>query len=125
MKPSDIQWVRGGIEDADRPEKISIKLPPDVKLEDAPKGKSISALLRDGVIDGFIAPRPPSLPKDTPNVGWLFPDPLRLPRTTSSAPAFFRSCILSGTAHFGEKHPWLPGPCSRLLSRRRKRRSTN
>ena len=29
VKPSDIQWVRGGIEDADRPEKISIKLPPD------------------------------------------------------------------------------------------------
>src|SRR5487761_2029602 len=27
VKPSDIQWVRGGIEDADRPEKISIKLP--------------------------------------------------------------------------------------------------
>ena len=76
VKPSDIHWVRGGIEDADRPEKISIKLPPDVKLEDAPKGKSISALLAEGAIDGFIAPRPPSLPKDTPNVGWLFPDPV-------------------------------------------------
>src|SRR4029078_12021224 len=67
VKPSDIQWVRGGIEDADRPEKISIKLACDVRLEDAPKGKSISALLRDGAIDGFVAPRPPSLPKDTPN----------------------------------------------------------
>ena len=39
VKPSDIQWVRGGIEDAGRPEKISIKLPPDVKLEDAPEGQ--------------------------------------------------------------------------------------
>ncbi len=58
VKPSDIHWVRGGIEDADRPEKISIKLPPDVKLEDAPKGKSISALLAEGAIDGFIAPPP-------------------------------------------------------------------
>src|SRR3954447_14668714 len=27
VKPSDIHWVRGGIEDADRPGKISIKLP--------------------------------------------------------------------------------------------------
>src|SRR5579864_9445865 len=34
VKPSDIHWIRGGIEDADRPEKISIKLPADVKLED-------------------------------------------------------------------------------------------
>src|SRR6266699_6773468 len=33
VKPADIHWVRGGIEDADRPEKISIKLPADVKLE--------------------------------------------------------------------------------------------
>ena len=46
------------------------------EIEDAPKGKSISALLEEGEIDGFIAPRPPSLPKDTPNVGWLFPDPV-------------------------------------------------
>ena len=76
VKPSDIHWVRGGIEDADRPEKISIKLPADVKLEDAPEGKSISALLAEGAIDGFIAPRPPSLPKNTPNVGWLFADPV-------------------------------------------------
>src|SRR5471032_541735 len=41
VKPSDVQWVRGGIEEAARPEKISIKLPANVKLEDAPKGKSI------------------------------------------------------------------------------------
>src|SRR6267142_124093 len=49
-----------------------IKLPADVKLEDAPPGKTISAMLAEGTIDGFIAPRPPSLPANTPNVGWLF-----------------------------------------------------
>ena len=48
VKPSDIHWIRGGIEDADRPEKIAIKLPPDVKIEDAPKAKSISAAPRGG-----------------------------------------------------------------------------
>src|SRR6266850_7538981 len=30
VKPSDIHWVRGGIEESARPEKISIKLPTDV-----------------------------------------------------------------------------------------------
>src|SRR6185295_3433769 len=35
VKPSDIKWVRGAIEDAGRIEKISIKLPPGVHLEDA------------------------------------------------------------------------------------------
>src|SRR5471032_2433453 len=59
VKPSDIHWVRGGIEDAARPEKISIKLPANVKLEDAPKGKSISSMLDAGEIDAFIGPRVP------------------------------------------------------------------
>src|SRR6266404_210293 len=45
VKPSDIHWIRGGIEDAGRPEKISINLPGDVKLDNAPEGKTISALL--------------------------------------------------------------------------------
>src|SRR6202140_1693202 len=48
VTPSDIHWIRGGIEDADRPEKISITLPKDVKLDNAPVGKSISALLAEG-----------------------------------------------------------------------------
>ena len=45
VKPSDITWVRGGIDDPTRPEKITIKLPPDVTLTDAPEGKTISQLL--------------------------------------------------------------------------------
>jgi 4,5-dihydroxyphthalate decarboxylase len=110
VKPSDIHWVRGGIEDADRPEKISIKLPADVKLEDAPAGKSISRLLAEGDIDGFLAPRPPSLPKDTPNVGWLFPDP------TAAAMDYFKRTGIFPIMHLvgvrrtlAEQHPWLPG----------------
>src|ERR1700712_3813526 len=76
VKPSDIQWVRGGIEDAARPEKITIKLPADVKLESAPGGTASSAMVGEGPIGGFTAPRPPLLPKQTRHVGWLFPDPV-------------------------------------------------
>src|SRR2546421_7641052 len=32
VKPSDIHWIRGGIEHASRPEKIAVKLPPGVRL---------------------------------------------------------------------------------------------
>ena len=32
VKPSDITWVRGGMEQAGRIEKIKLKLPPDVRL---------------------------------------------------------------------------------------------
>src|ERR1700741_458682 len=38
VKPSDMIWVRGGIEDPGRPEKITIKLPAGVRMEDAPEG---------------------------------------------------------------------------------------
>jgi 4,5-dihydroxyphthalate decarboxylase len=110
VKPSDIHWIRAGIEDAGRPEKISIKLPANVKLEDGPPGKSSSQLLAEGAIDGFIAPRPPSLPKNTPNVGWLFPDP------TAAAQDYFKRTGIFPIMHLvgvrktlAEQHPWLPG----------------
>src|SRR6476661_1291474 len=45
IKPSDVTWVRGGIDDPTRPEKITISLPPGVRMEDAPEGKTISQLL--------------------------------------------------------------------------------
>jgi 4,5-dihydroxyphthalate decarboxylase len=110
VKPSDIQWVRGGIEEAGRPEKISIKLPPGVTLEDAPAGKSISALLGEGAIDGFIAPRPPSLPTETPHIGWLFPDPVAAAKDYYKRTGIFPIMHLVGVRRaLAEQHPWLPG----------------
>jgi len=110
VKPSDIHWVRGGIEDADRPEKISVKLPADVRIEDAPAGKSISALLAEGAIDGFIAPRPPSLPKNTPHVGWLFADPIAASTDYFKRTGIFPIMHIVGVRReLADMHPWLPG----------------
>jgi 4,5-dihydroxyphthalate decarboxylase len=110
VKPSDIHWIRAGIEDATRPEKISIKLPANVKLEDGPPSKSISTLLKEGAIDGFMAPRPPSLPKDTPNIGWLFPDPTAAAKDYFKRTGIFPIMHLVGVRRtLAEQHPWLPG----------------
>ena len=110
VKPSDIHWIRGGIEDADRPEKITISVPKDVRLDNAPAGKSISRLLADGEIDGFIAPRPPSLPRNTPNVGWLFPDPAATASDYFKRTGIFPIMHLVGVRRtLVEQHPWLPG----------------
>jgi 4,5-dihydroxyphthalate decarboxylase len=110
VKPSDIHWIRGGIEDADRPEKIAVTLPKDVRLENGPVGKSISRLLADGEIDGFIAPRPPSLPKNTPNVGWLFPDPVAAAKDYFKRTGIFPIMHIVGVRRtLAEQHPWLPG----------------
>jgi 4,5-dihydroxyphthalate decarboxylase len=110
VKPSDIHWVRGGIEDAGRPEKIAINLPTDVRLENAPAGKSISALLADGAIDGFMAPRPPSIHGGHPHVGWLFPDPVAAAKDYFKRTGIFPIMHLVGVRReLAAQHPWLPG----------------
>jgi 4,5-dihydroxyphthalate decarboxylase len=81
-----------------------------VKLEDAPPGKSISALLAEGAIDGFIAPRPPSLPKNTPNVGWMFADPVAAAKDYFKRTGIFPIMHIVGVRRtLAEQHPWLPG----------------
>src|ERR1700739_2299249 len=60
VKASDVIWVRGGYEDPTRGEKITLKLPDDIKLQDAPEGETISSLLAAGQIDAVIGPRAPS-----------------------------------------------------------------
>src|SRR3954463_12849758 len=74
VKPKDIHWIRGGIEHAGRPEKITIKLPKGVRLDNAPEGRTISDMLAKGEIDGFMAPRAPAV--QSKNIGWLFRDPV-------------------------------------------------
>jgi 4,5-dihydroxyphthalate decarboxylase len=110
IKPSDITWVRGGIEHPGRPEKIALNMPTGTKLEDAPAGATISSLLAAGEIDGYIAPRPPAVAAGTPNIGWLFSDP------TAAAMDYYKRTKIFPIMHIvgvrrslAEQHPWLPG----------------
>jgi 4,5-dihydroxyphthalate decarboxylase len=109
VKPSDITWVRGGIANPGRPEKIKLNLPKDVKLEAAPEGKTISGMLASGEIDAFMAPRAPALPANTPNVGWLFPDPEAAAKDYYQRTRIFPIMHIVGVRKtLAEKHPWLP-----------------
>ncbi len=60
VAPADVTWVRGGIETPGRPEKISIDLPKEIRLENAPDGATISELLVG--VRRTIAERHPWLP---------------------------------------------------------------
>jgi len=110
IKPSDVTWVRGGIDDPSRPEKITIKLPGGVRLENAPEGKTISQLLEAGEIDAFVAPRAPSLAgKRHPHIGWLFPDPIAAGRDYYKRTGLFPIMHVTGIRRtLVERHPWLP-----------------
>ncbi|MGQ2978293.1 MAG: ABC transporter substrate-binding protein [Polaromonas sp.] len=111
IKPSDVIWVRGGIDTPGRPEKIKLDLPANVRLESAPEGKTITELLDEGEIDAFIAPRPPGVQAlRNPAVGWLFDDP------TAVAKDFYRRKRVFPIMHvvgirnaLAQQHPWLPG----------------
>jgi 4,5-dihydroxyphthalate decarboxylase len=111
VKPADIHWIRGGIEEAGRPEKIAIKLPAGVRLDNAPEGATISGLLEAGEIDGFIAPRPPKLvEKGHPNIGWLFPDPISVAKDYYKRTGLFPIMHVVGIRReLAERHSWLPG----------------
>lgn len=118
VKPSDVIWVRGGIEVPGRHEKIALDLPKDVKLENAPEGQTISAMLAAGEIDGFMAPRPPALPEGTPNVGWLFLDPEAAAKDYFKRTGIFPIMHVVGIRKtLAEKHPWLPAAVFKAFER--------
>lgn len=111
VMPSDIVWVRGGLEEAGRPEKIAFVPPAGLRIEEAPEGMSLTAMLEAGLIDGIIAPRAPSsFARFAENIGWLFPDP------TSAAKDYYQRTGIFPIMHvvgvrkeLAVQHPWLPG----------------
>ncbi|MEW9586028.1 ABC transporter substrate-binding protein [Paraburkholderia sp. DGU8] len=110
VKPSDVTWLRGGYEDPTRVEKITLNLPADVKLENAPEGKTISGMLEAGEIDALIGPRAPScFDRGSANVKYLFDNPQAV------AADWYRRTKLFPIMHtlgirrtLVEQHPWLP-----------------
>jgi 4,5-dihydroxyphthalate decarboxylase len=110
VSPEDVSWVRGGIDTPGRPEKIKLELPPGVRLESAPEGRTISELLDAGEIDGFIAPRPPGgAALHNPNVGWLFDDPTAVAKDYYKRTGIFPIMHVVGIRkELAEQHRWLP-----------------
>jgi len=110
VKQTDVHWIRGAIEEAGRPEKNTIKLPPGVRMDEAPEGATISRMLIDGAIDGFMAPRAPSfMTVQTKNVGWLFRDPVAAAKDYYTRTGIFPIMHLIGIRRtLAEKHPYLP-----------------
>jgi 4,5-dihydroxyphthalate decarboxylase len=119
VAPADIHWIRGGIAQPGRPEKLAVKLPASVRLDNAPQGVTISALLEAGEIDGFIAPRPPSLiEKGHPHIGWLFPDPVAVAKDYFKRTGFFPIMHVLGIRRaLAEQHPWLPAAVLKAFER--------
>jgi 4,5-dihydroxyphthalate decarboxylase len=79
-------------------------------MEDALPDVTISELLERGDIDGFIAPRVPSLAgRKNPHIGWLFPDPIAAGRDYFMRTGIFPIMHITGIRReLVDQHPWLP-----------------
>ena len=119
VKPSEILWIRGGMDTPGRPEKIKVNLPPDIQLVDAPEGDTLNAMLQRGDIDGFVGPRSPRcFDEGDPVIGRLFAD------TISEAEAYFTRTRIFPIMHvlglrrsLADTHPWLPGALLKAFTR--------
>ena len=110
VRPNQLQWVRGGVETPERPEKISLRLPEDVQIEAAPPGMTLDQMLETGELDAFVGPRaPPCFDRGNQRIARLFDDPraeaTRYYQRTGIFPIMH---VLGVHRSVVEAHPWVP-----------------
>ena len=110
VKPSDIRWRTGGVEQPGRHEKVALALPADVECQPIPAEETLSQWLEEGRIDALIAPRAPSsYTNGHPNVGRLFQDYRSVEKEYYANTGIFPIMHVIGIrAALVEQHPWLP-----------------
>ncbi|MFB5193005.1 ABC transporter substrate-binding protein [Alicyclobacillus fastidiosus] len=75
VSPSSIQWFTGGEETPGRLEKVTLQLPPEIRIQPIGETQTLNEMLESGDIDALIAPRAPScFLQGSPNVARLFPN---------------------------------------------------
>lgn len=109
VSPSDIKWVRGGIEEPGRGERSPIDLDPAINLSQIPDDKTLSEMLAAGEIDGYIGARAPScFLRGAPNVGRLFDNYIEAEKDYFRRTRIFPIMHMVGIRRtLVEQHPWL------------------
>jgi 4,5-dihydroxyphthalate decarboxylase len=110
VRPEEVHWRRGGIEEPGRGERSPIKLPEKIDLQQIPDDKTLSGMLEKGEIDGMITARAPScFDRRAPNVGRLFPDFKAVEQDYFKRTGIFPIMHLIGIRKsLVEQYPWLP-----------------
>ena len=110
VRPSDLHWVTGGVEHPGRPEKIKLKLPPDIAIETAPSDRTLQDMLLAGEIDAIICPRAPSLfAASDPRITRLFDDDGAETRSYYERRGIFPIMHVVGIRkEIVAQHGWLP-----------------
>ena len=109
VKPGDIEWRNGGLEQTGRAEKLALELPPSLKLAPIGPAETLSAMLAEGKLDALVTPRPPScFQRGAPNVARLFPDYRAVERAYYEKTGLFPIMhVLVVRADLMRRHAWL------------------
>ena len=109
VRPRDIHWCTGGLESSERKEKVSLKLPPEINIENIPAGKNLSDMLVTGEVDALLTAQVPApYVKRLPQIKRLFSD------TRQAETEHFRRTGIFPIMHvivireeFYKRHPWV------------------
>ena len=121
VKPTDIKWRQGGIEEPGRTERTPLKPIPGLDLKPVPD-KALSAMLEAGELDAIFSARAPScFVKRAPNIARLFPDYREVEKAYYRKTQIFPIMHLIGVKrHLVERHPWLPASVYKAFSEAKK-----
>jgi 4,5-dihydroxyphthalate decarboxylase len=121
VKPTDISWRQGGIEEPGRTERTPLKPIPGLDLKPVPD-KALSAMLEAGELDAMFSARAPScFVKRAPNIARLFPDYREVEKAYYKKTQMFPIMHLIGVKrHLVDRHPWLPASLYKAFSEAKK-----
>jgi len=110
VKPTDIRWRQGGIEEPGRTERTPLKPIPGLDLKPIPAGKTLSSMLEEGELDAMFSARAPScFMRGAPNIGRLFPNYREVEQAYYRKTRMFPIMHLIGLKReIAERHEWLP-----------------
>lgn len=110
VRPQDIHWRRGGLEQPGRRERTPLTLPDDIDIKQLPDDTTLSRQLETGELDAvFTAKAPSCFLRGDKNVSRLFPDYRKAEKEYFEATRIFPTMHIVGIRKtLVEQHPWLP-----------------
>jgi 4,5-dihydroxyphthalate decarboxylase len=109
VRPSDIRWRNGGLEEPGREERTPLRLPDEIELESLPADQTLSRWLAEGKLDALVTAREPSCFLDgAPGVARLFPDYPAVEAAYFEKTKMFPIMHLIGIRRsIHDNHPWV------------------
>jgi 4,5-dihydroxyphthalate decarboxylase len=110
IRPEDIRWRRGGLEQPGRKERTALQLPGNIEIEQIPDDATLSQLLESGELDGVFSAKSPScFLRGDKNIARLFPNYRQAEEEYFASSKIFPIMHIVGIRRaLVEQHPWLP-----------------